>query len=55
VVIPRLFGIIAMGGRRLMPRRLYEAIDRGLGADRVFMGDVDVEKRRDYAKRAGTF
>jgi NAD(P)-dependent dehydrogenase (short-subunit alcohol dehydrogenase family) len=54
VVVPRLFGIVALAGRRFMPQQVYEAIDRVLGADRVFVGDVDVEQRRDYAKRTGT-
>lgn len=54
VVVPRSFGIVALAGRRFMPQRVYEAIDRALGADRVFVGDVDVKRRRDYANRTGT-
>lgn len=54
VVVPRLFGVLALGGRRFMPQRAAEALERAIGADRVFLGDVDVEKRRDYAKRTGT-
>ncbi len=54
VVVPRLFGVFALGSRRFMPQRVAEALERAIGADRVFLGDVDVEKRRDYAKRTGT-
>ena len=54
VVVPRLFGALALGGRRFMPQRVAEALERAIGADRVFLGDVDVGKRRDYAKRTGT-
>jgi short-subunit dehydrogenase len=54
VVVPRSFGILALAGRRFMPQRLSEAVERGIGADRVFLDDVDIEKRRDYAHRTGT-
>jgi short-subunit dehydrogenase len=54
VVVPQSFGILALAGRRFMPQRLYEAVERGIGAERVFLGDVDVEKRGDYANRTGT-
>jgi hypothetical protein len=37
-----------------MPQRVYEAGERGLGAERVFLDDVDVDKRRDYVNRTGT-
>lgn len=53
-VVPRKFGVLALSPRRFMPQRVAEALERGLGADRVFMGDVDVDKRRGYAKRTGT-
>ena len=54
VVVPQSFGILALAPRRFMPQRLYEAVERGIGAERVFLGDVDVEKRGDYANRTGT-
>lgn len=54
VVVPKSFGIVALAGRRLLPQRAYEAIERGLGAERVFQGDVENAKRTGYAKRTGT-
>jgi short-subunit dehydrogenase len=54
VVVPKSFGILALNGRRFMPQRVYESLERALGAERVFMADVDVEQRKEYAKRTGT-
>jgi short-subunit dehydrogenase len=54
VVVPKSFGILALSGRRFMPQRVYESLERVLGAERVFMADVDVEQRKEYAKRTGT-
>jgi NAD(P)-dependent dehydrogenase (short-subunit alcohol dehydrogenase family) len=54
VVVPKSFGIVALSGRRLLPQRAYEAIERGLGAERVFQDDVENAKRTGYTKRTGT-
>jgi NAD(P)-dependent dehydrogenase (short-subunit alcohol dehydrogenase family) len=54
VVVPRSFGL-ALAGRRFLPQPVYEALERGLGAERVFQDDVIPENRADYAKRSGTF
>ncbi len=54
VVVPKSFGILALSGRRFMPRPVYELLERALGAERVFMADVDFEQRKEYAKRTGT-
>ena len=53
-VVPRTFGTVALAGRRFLPRPVYEALERGLGAERVFQGDVDAAKRTTYARRTGT-
>ncbi|MET0474601.1 MAG: SDR family oxidoreductase [Mycobacterium sp.] len=54
VVVPRAFGIVGLAGRKFMPLPVCEALERRLGAERVFQGDVDVTKRADYANRTGT-
>ena len=54
VVVPKSFGIVASAGRRLLPQRAYEAIERGLGAERVFQDDVENAKRTGYTKRTET-
>jgi short-subunit dehydrogenase len=53
VIIPRAMGVV-LSSQRFMPQRVSEALGRVLGAERVFTDDVDVDKRRGYAKRAGT-
>ena len=55
VVVPKSFGILALAGRKFLPQPVYEALERGLGAERVFQDDVIPERRADYAKRSGTF
>jgi NAD(P)-dependent dehydrogenase (short-subunit alcohol dehydrogenase family) len=55
VVVPRSFGILALTGRKFLPQPVYEALERALGAERVFQDDVIPERRADYAKRSGTF
>jgi short-subunit dehydrogenase len=52
LVVPRSMGVVAFS-QRFMPRRLSEALGRAMGTERVFT-DVDVEKHKLYAKRAGT-
>jgi hypothetical protein len=37
-----------------MPQRVSEALERLFGAGRVFTSDVEVDKRRSYARRTGT-
>ena len=45
VVVPRSFGVIALTGRRFLPQPIYEAVERALGAERVFQGDADNTRR----------
>ena len=54
MVVPKSFGIVASAGRRLLPQRAYEAIERGLGVERVFQDDVENAKRTGYTKRTET-
>jgi hypothetical protein len=37
-----------------MPQRASEALGRALGTGRVFTSDVEVDKRKGYARRTGT-
>ncbi len=53
VLVPRSIGA-TVTGQRLMPLRVAEALGRALGTGRVFTSDVDVDKRKAYARRAGT-
>jgi short-subunit dehydrogenase len=53
VIVPRSFGVIALAGRRLLPQRTYEAVERALGAERAFQSDVDPRRRRGYTERTG--
>ncbi|WP_428339413.1 SDR family oxidoreductase [Mycobacterium sp.] len=53
VLVPRAIGA-TVTGQRLMPLRVSEALGRALGTGRVFTSDVEVEKRKAYARRAGT-
>jgi short-subunit dehydrogenase len=53
VFVPRSIGA-TVTGQRLMPLRVAEALGRALGTGRVFTSDVEVDKRRAYARRAGT-
>lgn len=54
VVVPRSFGVLALSGRRFMPLRVAEAIERAIGAEHVFLDEVDFQKRKNYAERTGT-
>jgi short-subunit dehydrogenase len=53
VVVPRSMGVVA-SAQRLMPQRVSEALGRLFGTGRVFTSDVEVEKRKSYARRTGT-
>jgi NAD(P)-dependent dehydrogenase (short-subunit alcohol dehydrogenase family) len=53
VLVPRSIGA-TVTGQRLMPLRAAEALGRALGTGRVFTSDVEVDKRKAYARRAGT-
>jgi short-subunit dehydrogenase len=53
VVVPRSMGVVA-SAQRLMPQRVSEALGRLLGTGRVFTSDVELEKRKSYARRTGT-
>ena len=53
VVVPRSMGF-TVAVQRSMPRGIAEAIGRALGTGRVFTSDVDVDKRKSYARRTGT-
>ena len=53
VVVPRVF-ILALSARRFLPQGWAEAVERFVGADHVFLGDVDHQKRTNYAERTGT-
>jgi short-subunit dehydrogenase len=53
VVVPRSMGVV-VSTQRLMPQRVSEALERLLGAGRVFTSDVEVDKRTSYARRTGT-
>jgi short-subunit dehydrogenase len=53
VVVPRSMGVVA-STQRLLPQRVSEALERLLGSGRVFTSDVEVDKRKSYARRTGT-
>jgi NAD(P)-dependent dehydrogenase (short-subunit alcohol dehydrogenase family) len=53
VLVPRSIGA-TVTGQRLMPLRVAEALGRALGTGHVFTSDVEVEKRKGYARRTGT-
>jgi short-subunit dehydrogenase len=50
-MVPRTFGAIAMTGRRLLPLRASETLERALGAERVFQDSVDKPRRAAYEQR----
>jgi short-subunit dehydrogenase len=54
LIVPRLMGVVVSAQRRLMPQRVTEALGRALGTGRVFTSDVEVDKRKPYARRTGT-
>lgn len=53
LVVPRSF-VLALSARRFLPQGVAEAVERFVGADHVFLGDVDRRKRKNYAERTGT-
>jgi short-subunit dehydrogenase len=53
VLVPRSIGA-TVTVQRVMPLRVAEALGRALGTGRVFTSDVEVDKRKAYARRAGT-
>ncbi|BBX45085.1 SDR family oxidoreductase [Mycobacterium cookii] len=53
VPVPPSIGRV-VAGQRLMPQRMREAMGRALGTDRVFTSDVEVDQRKNYARRTGT-
>jgi short-subunit dehydrogenase len=53
VFVPRSFGVVVSTQRHL-PQRTSEAIGRALGTGRVFTSDVEVDKRKGYARRTDT-
>ncbi len=53
VFVPRSLGALVTS-QRFLPQRLSEALGRALGAGRVFTSDVEVDKRKAYARRTGT-
>lgn len=53
VLVPRSIGA-TVTGQRLMPQGVAEALGRALGTGRVFTSDVEIDKRKAYARRAGT-
>jgi short-subunit dehydrogenase len=53
VLVPRSIGA-TVTGQRLMPLRVAEALGRALGTGRVFTSDVEVDKRKAYARRTWT-
>ena len=53
VVVPRSMGVVA-STQRLLPQRVSEALERLSGFGRVFTSDVEVDKRKSYARRTGT-
>jgi NAD(P)-dependent dehydrogenase (short-subunit alcohol dehydrogenase family) len=38
--------------QKFMPRTIAEGLTRALGGEKVFLDDVDIDKRRDYENRA---
>lgn len=54
VVVPKSFGLLALSPRRLFPQPVYEAVERALGAERVFQSDVDATRRAAYRRRTDT-
>jgi short-subunit dehydrogenase len=53
VFVPRSLGV-AVATQRFMPQRMAEAMGRASGKGRVFTSDLEVDKRTEYARRAGT-
>jgi NAD(P)-dependent dehydrogenase (short-subunit alcohol dehydrogenase family) len=54
VMVPRSLNAVRLA-QKVMPLAAFEALSRGLGAESVFGGQVDAEKRKRYTERPGTF
>jgi NAD(P)-dependent dehydrogenase (short-subunit alcohol dehydrogenase family) len=54
VMVPRSLNAVRLA-QKVMPQAAFEALSRGLGAESVFGGQVDAEKRKRYTERPGTF
>ena len=52
VTVTRTAGLITGTTRRFLPQAAAEVVARALRADQIFASAVDVEKRRDYERRA---
>ncbi len=53
VMVPRSLNAVRLA-QKLLPQAAFEALSRGLGAESVFGGQVDAEKRKRYTERPGT-
>jgi NAD(P)-dependent dehydrogenase (short-subunit alcohol dehydrogenase family) len=53
-MVPRSLNAVRLA-QKVMPLAAFEALSRGLGAESVFGGQVDAEKRKRYTERPGTF
>jgi NAD(P)-dependent dehydrogenase (short-subunit alcohol dehydrogenase family) len=53
VMVPRSLNAVRLA-QKLLPQPAFEALSRILGAERVFGGEVDPEKRKPYTQRSGT-
>ena len=53
VMVPRSLNAVRLA-QKLLPQPAFEALSRTLGAERVFGGEVDPEKRKRYTQRSGT-
>lgn len=53
VMVPRSLNAVRLA-QKVLPQAAFEALSRGLGAESVFGGQVDAEKRKRYTERPGT-
>jgi NAD(P)-dependent dehydrogenase (short-subunit alcohol dehydrogenase family) len=51
VRVTKLAGALS-AAQKFMPRTIAEGLTRALGGEKVFLDDVDTDKRRDYENRA---
>ena len=52
-MVPRSLNAVRVA-QKLLPQAAFEALSRALGAEGVFGGEVDAEKRKRYTERPGT-
>lgn len=50
VDVPKVAGLL-VATSRFVPRRIYEALTRALGSEKLFVDDVDVAQRKAYEDR----